>query len=212
MPRHRLKSYTSKEYKSTLSCYYTYGITEIYKVCEEKLCKVYEPAGAPGDSVTVEELKRAKQEAMPEAHGASQVTAIGAAQVAEGLAKERQVEEIQPEQAQQIAAEAPPPIVNASAPEVKPEESVQPPQEEEKRKRIRKAPTAATPANAKALEDTIAYLGSPVADTMALEDIEEEIRKCRDLGVVLARRMANLYAAGTLIPKRKLAAVSAILN
>ena len=58
------------------------------------------PAGSPGDSVTVEELKQAKQEAMPEAHGASQVTAIGAAQVAEGLTKERQVEEIQPEQAQ----------------------------------------------------------------------------------------------------------------
>ena len=42
LPRYRLKSYTSKEYKSTLSCYYTNGITEIYKVWEEKLCKVYE--------------------------------------------------------------------------------------------------------------------------------------------------------------------------
>ena len=42
LPWHRLKSYTSKEYKSTLSCYYTYGITEIYKICEGKLCNVYE--------------------------------------------------------------------------------------------------------------------------------------------------------------------------
>lgn len=122
---------------------------------------------------------------------------------------EPQVEDVQPEQAQQIAAEAPQPTEAAPIPEQTPTE---PPQEEEKKKRIRKAPTAATPANAKALEDTIAYLGSPVADTMAQEDIDEEIRKCRDLGVVLARRMANLYAAGTLIPKKKLAAVSAILN
>ena len=42
LPRHRLKSCTSKEYKSALSCYYTYGITEIYKICEGKLCNVYE--------------------------------------------------------------------------------------------------------------------------------------------------------------------------
>lgn len=144
-----------------------------------------EPAGSPGDSVTVEELKQAQ---------------------------EPQVEEVQPEQAQQIATEAPPSVEKAPIPETRSDEPVTQPQEEEKRKRIRKAPMAATPANAKALEDTIAYLGSPVADTMTQEEIDEEVRKCRDLGIVLARRMANLYAAGTQIPKKKLAAVSAILN
>lgn len=116
--------------------------------------------------------------------------------------EEPQVEDVQPEQAEEIAQQAPEPV---AAPEQQEEEI-------KKRTRIRKAPTAATPANAKALEDTLAYLGSPVADTMTMDEIDEEIRKCRDLGIVLSRRMANLYTAGMQIPKKKLAAVSAILN
>ena len=47
---------------------------------------------------------------------------------------------------------------------------------------------------------------------MNMDEIDEEVRKCRDLGVALSRRMANLYTAGMQIPKKKLAAVSAILN
>lgn len=118
-----------------------------------------------------------------------------------------QVEEVQPEQAEQIAEQAPDPIQE-------PVEETTPAAEEEtkKRTRMRKAPTAATPANAKALDEVIAYLGSPPADSMTQDEIDEEIRKCRDLGIVLARRMANLYAAGTLIPKKKLAAVRDVLN
>jgi len=116
---------------------------------------------------------------------------------------EPQVEDVQPEQAEVIAQQAPEAPVAAEQPEE---------EETKKRTRVRKAPTAATPANAKALEDTIAYLGSPVADSMTMEEIDEEIRKCRDLGIVLSRRMANLYTAGMQIPKKKLAAVSAILN
>lgn len=118
-----------------------------------------------------------------------------------------QVEEVQPEQAEQIAQQAPEPIQEPV------EDSTSSPEEEsKKRTRTRKAPTAATPANAKALDEVIAYLGSPPADSMTQEEIDEEIRKCRDLGIVLSRRMANLYAAGTLIPKRKLAAVRDVLN
>jgi len=119
-----------------------------------------------------------------------------------------QVEEVQPELAEEIAEQAP----EATAPV--PEHQLIEPQEDEapKRTRTRKAPTAATPANAKALEEVAAYLGSPVADSMTMEEIDEEIRKCRDLGVVLSRRMANLYAAGTLIPKKKLAAVREAMN
>ena len=139
-----------------------------------------EPAGSPGDSVTVEELKQAQ---------------------------EPQVEEVQPEQAQEIAQQAP------EVTQEKEQQQTDTTEEEaKKRTRIRKTPTAANPANAKALDEVITYLGSPVSDTMSLEDIDEEIRKCRDLGIVISRRMANLYAAGSLIPKKKLAAVMEVLK
>lgn len=126
--------------------------------------------------------------------------------VPEAIPDVPQVEEVQPEQAEEIAAQAPEAVAQQPADPVAQEE------ETPKRTRTRKAPTAVTPANAKALEEVAAYLGSPVADSMTMEEIDEEIRKCRDLGVALSRRMANLYAAGTLIPKKKLAAVREAMN
>ena len=132
-----------------------------------------------------------------------QFAAAKAEEQAAAQETEPQIEVVQPEQAEEIIQEAP----EAPVTVVQPEE-----EETKKRTRIRKSPTAATPANAKAMEDTMAYLGSPVADSMTMDEIDEEIRKCRDLGVALARRMANLYTAGMQIPKKKLAAVSAILN
>jgi hypothetical protein len=83
---------------------------------------------------------------------------------------------------------------------------------DKKHTRVRKTPAAASPAKSKALEDVIAYLGCPVADNMSQEDIDEEVRKCRDLGIVVARRIANLYAAGTKNYAKKLAAVRDALS
>ena len=93
-----------------------------------------------------------------------------------------------------------------------PAEASPPEAEKPKHTRVRKAPAAATPANAKALEDVLAYLGCPVAENMPQEEIDEEIRKCRDLGIVISRRMANLYAAGTKNYAKKLAAVRDALS
>ena len=138
---------------------------------------------------------------------------------------EPQVEDIQPEQAEEIAEQAVDPAEYVAEPMVEKEKEREPeeglddpkgqnPPEAEKPKhtRVRKAPAASSPANVKALEDVIAYLGCPVAENMSQEDIDEEVRKCRDLGIVVARRIANLYVAGTKNYAKKLAAVRDALS
>lgn len=136
---------------------------------------------------------------------------------------EPQVEDIQPEQAEQIAVQAVDTTAQFAATVVEAVKEVEeglddpkdqnPPEAEKlKHTRVRKAPAASSPANAKALEDVIAYLGCPVADNMSQDDIDEEVRKCRDLGIVVARRIANLYAAGTKNYAKKLAAVRDALS
>ena len=144
--------------------------------------------------------KKAAEQAVAAAPPVQEVT-----EQTDTIETQAQVEEIQPEQAEEIVEQVPDVTESPAEPE-------QVEEEVKKRTRTRKAPTAVTTASAKALDDVIAYLGSPVADSMTMEEIDEEIRKARDLGVVLARRMANLYAAGTLIPKRKLAAVRDAVN
>jgi len=132
---------------------------------------------------------------------------------------EPQVEDVQPEQAEAIAEQAVDTAVQVAETvveaisEVEEGKDQNPPEAERpKHTRVRKAPAAATPANVKALEDVLAYLGCPVADNMSQEDIDEEIRKCRDLGIVISRRMANLYAAGIKNYAKKLAAVRDALS
>ena len=132
---------------------------------------------------------------------------------------EPQVEDVQLEQAEEIAEQAADTAVQVAETvveaisEVEEGKDQNPPEAEKpKHTRVRKAPAAVTPANVKALEDLLAYLGCPVADNMSQEDIDEEIRKCRDLGIVISRRMANLYAAGTKNYAKKLAAVRDALS
>lgn len=132
---------------------------------------------------------------------------------------EPQVEDVQLEQAEEIAEQAvdtavqlADTVAEAISEVEDPAETIPPEAEKPKHTRVRKVPAAATPANVKAIEDVLAYLGCPVADNMSQEDIDEEIRKCRDLGIVISRRMANLYAAGTKNYAKKLAAVRDALS
>lgn len=100
-----------------------------------------------------------------------------------------QVEEVQPEQAEAIAEAAP--------------EAVSAPAEEPKKRTRTKRVAVAPSANAsKLIDDLIAYLGTPVSDAMTTEQMQEEVRKLRDLGVVLARRQSNLFTAATASEKK----------
>ena len=149
-----------------------------------------EPCGSPGDSVTVEELKQIKKP-LPEARGASEVLQLGREQIARGLAQEAQVEEVQPEQADAIA-EAAPEAISTSAPAEEPK----------KRTRTKRVAVAPSANASKLIDDLITYLGTPVADAMTTEQMQEEVRKLRDLGVVLARRQSNLFTAATASEKK----------
>lgn len=149
-----------------------------------------EPCGSPGDSVTVEELKQIKKP-LPEARGASEVVNLGHEQIARGLAQEAQVEEVQPDQADAIA-EAAPEVISTPAPAEEPK----------KRTRTKRVAVAPSANASKLIDDLITYLGTPVADAMTTEQMQEEVRKLRDLGVVLARRQSNLFTAATASEKK----------
>jgi len=108
---------------------------------------------------------------------------------------EPQVEEVKPEQAEQIAAQAP----EATKKEEAPAASVEEPK---KRTRAKRQPVTATLASVKSIDELIAYLGTPIPDGMSSEAMQEEVRKLRDLGVVVARRQSNLYTAATAAEKK----------
>lgn len=109
--------------------------------------------------------------------------------------EEPQIEDVQPEQAAEIAEAAP--VVEAPA--------------EEPKKRTRTPRKQQVPKdydgpffglNEKAIDDLIAYLGAPVPEQMSVESMQEEARKLRDLGVVLARRQSNLLMAASASEKK----------
>lgn len=111
-------------------------------------------------------------------------------------AAEPQVEEVQPEQADEIAEQTP---------EVTPVEQTKeaaPVEEPKKRTRTKRVAVAPSANASKLIDDLIAYLGSPVADSMTSDQMQEEVRKLRDLGVVLARRQSNLFTAATASEKK----------
>lgn len=110
-------------------------------------------------------------------------------------AAEPQVEEVKPEQAEQIAARAP------EAPK-KEEVPAAPAEEPKKRIRAKRQPVTATIGSVKSIDELIAYLGTPIPDGMTTEAMQEEVRKLRDLGVVVARRQSNLYTAATAAEKK----------
>ena len=80
-----------------------------------------------------------------------------------------------------------------------------------KHTRVRKQPTAAGPAKLKQMDELIEYLGSPVGD-MKQEDINEEIKKIRDLIIVSGRRMANLHSVHAAGEKKRLDSLRAIIG
>jgi hypothetical protein len=117
------------------------------------------------------------------------VTAAVTTPPAPPVQAEVQVEEIKPEQAEQIAEAAPAPV--------------QAPAEEPKKRVPAKKPASSTTINsAKSVDELITYLGSPIPDGMTAEALQEEVRKLRDLGVVIARRQSNLFSAATASEKK----------
>lgn len=157
---------------------------------------------------------------------------------------EPQIEDIQPEQAEEIAAQAPSVDVlteRESREIIEAENAACVPVEEEpmgettkdgytappasqintepspdapvdkKHTRVRRQPTAAGPAKLKQMDELIEYLGSPVGD-MKQEDINEEIKKIRDLIIVSGRRMANLHSAHAAGEKKRLDSLRAIIG
>lgn len=139
-----------------------------------------EPCGSPGDRVTVEEIKQAK--ASPVLKPESPAAIVN---------EFPHIEEVQPEQAEAIA-EAAPEAVNTTAPAEEPK----------KRTRTKRVAVAPSANASKLIDDLIAYLGTPVSDAMTTEQMQEEVRKLRDLGVVLARRQSNLFTAATASEKK----------
>ena len=124
-------------------------------------------------------------------------TPVEAVAAAAAPVQEQQVEEVQPAQAEEIAAAA---SDEQPAPAQVPEESAV--QEEAPKKRTRTVKKAQpTPAGSK-FDDLIAYLGSPLSDKMTPEEMLEEARKLRDLGVTIARRQSNLVFAATASEKK----------
>lgn len=106
----------------------------------------------------------------------------------------QQVEEVQPEQAEEIAAAAP----EVEAPKETP---VAVPAEEPK-KRTRTRRVVESNAGDDALDKALAYLNSPLPEGMNTDMMREEIRKLRDLTIASARRMSNLFTAGTASEKK----------
>lgn len=135
--------------------------------------------------------------------GRNKVTTPVEAVAAAAPAPEAQVEEVQPAQAEEIAAAAP---EVQPTPEVAQDPAV--PQEVPKKrtrtvKKVQtEAPGSVLGIAPKAIDDLIAYLGSPVSDKMTPDDMQEEARKLRDLGVVIARRQSNLIVAATASEKK----------
>jgi hypothetical protein len=109
---------------------------------------------------------------------------------------EPQVEDIQPEQADEIAEQAP------EATSVEQPKEAAPAEEPKKRTRMKRVAVAPSANASKLIDDLITYLGSPVADSMTSDQMQEEVRKLRDLGVVLARRQSNLFTAATASEKK----------
>jgi hypothetical protein len=105
---------------------------------------------------------------------------------------EPQVEEVKPEQAAEIAAQAP----------EAPKAETAPAEEPKKRTRAKRPTITASIETVKGVDELIAYLGSPIPDGMTTEAMQEEVRKLRDLGVVVARRQSNLYTAATTAEKK----------
>ena len=121
-------------------------------------------------------------------------------------AAEPQVEDVQPEQAQEIAQQAP--VVETP---VDPAQETPPPEKEKPRRRTNKV--AAQDSDMLKTMDTLAeYLGCPVPDTMTVPQIEEEIRHCRELGLALTRRMANLGLAGTTASSKLIGTIRGLVG
>lgn len=125
-------------------------------------------------------------------------------------AAEPQVEEVQPEQADEIAEQAPEPVGETDrngytappASQINAERSAELDDAPKKRTRTKRVAVAPSANASKLIDDLIAYLGSPVADSMTSDQMQEEVRKLRDLGVVLARRQSNLFTAATASEKK----------
>jgi hypothetical protein len=125
-------------------------------------------------------------------------------------AAEPQVEEVQPEQAEEIAEQAPEPMGEIDrngytappASQISAERSADLGDAPKKRTRTKRVAVAPSANASKLIDDLIAYLGSPVADSMTSDQMQEEVRKLRDLGVVLARRQSNLFTAATASEKK----------
>ena len=123
---------------------------------------------------------------------------------------EPQVEEVQPAQAEEIAQAAPEaqPVQEAvqSGVEPDPAETQETPKKRTRTPRKQQVPKDYDGPffglNTKAIDDLIAYLASPVPEQMSVEGMQEESRKLRDLGVVLARRQSNLLVAATASEKK----------
>ena len=114
-------------------------------------------------------------------------------------APEPQVEEVQPEQAKEIAQEAP--------------AAVDPVAPEKEKPRRRNNKVAAQDSDMLKTMDALAeYLGCPVPDTMTVPQIEEELRHCRELGLALTRRMANLGLAGTTASSKLIGTIRGLVG
>lgn len=134
-------------------------------------------------------------------------------------AEEPQIEDVKPEQAAEIAAQAEEPAgetdrAGYTAPpasqvntEPGPDQSIK------STVRSRRVKQAAQDSDMLKNMDALSeYLGSPVPDTMTVQQIEEELRHCRDLGVALTRRMTNLGLAGTSAGSKLINAVKSLVN
>ena len=148
----------------------------------------------------------ARNKAAQTANVTAAVTPPAEPAVQESVAvQEQQVEEVQPEQAKEIA-QAAPEIQPAPAHEAIMKGEIQDPsiptEAPKKRTRTPKTASAQNINACKNIDELIAYLSSPVPDAMPVEAMQDEVRKLRDLGVVLARRQSNLFTAATASEKK----------